>query len=96
MAHPTITPRAYLGIYAVLLLLTLTTYGIATHAHLGVAEVPVALAIAATKTLLVALFFMHLLYTSRLTWVVMGMGVLFLGIMLFGTLSDYWTRGWVP
>jgi cytochrome c oxidase subunit 4 len=96
MAHPTITPRGYLIVYAALLLLTLTTYLLATTAHLGVVEVPVALGIAATKTVLVGLFFMHLIYTSRLTWLVVAAGVLFLGIMLSLTLADYWTRGWIP
>jgi cytochrome c oxidase subunit 4 len=96
MAHPTITPRLYLLIYVVLLLLTLTTYLLATTAHLGVVEVPVALGIAATKTVLVGLFFMHLIYSSRLTWLVIAAGVLFLGIMLSLTMADYLTRGWIP
>jgi hypothetical protein len=39
---------------------------------------------------------MHLLYSSRLTWLVVGGAVLFLGIMLTLTMSDYLTRGWLP
>jgi cytochrome c oxidase subunit 4 len=96
MAHPTVAPRTYILVYGALLALTFTTYWIATHAHLGVVEIPVALGIAAAKTLLVGLFFMHLLYTNRLVWLVLATGVLFLGIMLTLTLADYWTRGWIP
>jgi caa(3)-type oxidase subunit IV len=44
----------------------------------------------------VALFFMHLLHFSRLTWLAAAAGLLFLGIMLALTLSDYWTREWMP
>jgi cytochrome c oxidase subunit 4 len=95
MAHPNITPRLYFIIYGMLLLLTLTTYLLATAAHLGALEVPVALGIAATKTVLVGLFFMHLIYSSKLTWLVMATGVLFLGIMISLTLADYVTRGWM-
>jgi cytochrome c oxidase subunit 4 len=95
MGHPNIAPRSYLLIYVLLLLLTLTTYGIATTAHLGAGEVPVALGIAAAKTVLVGLFFMHLIYSSRLTWLVIAAGVLFLAIMITLTLADYWTRDWM-
>jgi cytochrome c oxidase subunit 4 len=79
-----------------LLLLTATTALIAINLHLGRWEIPVALGIAGAKTLLVGLFFMHLLYSNRLTWLVVAAGVLFFVIMLSLTLADYWTRHWVP
>jgi cytochrome c oxidase subunit 4 len=82
-------------VYGALLVLTLSTYWIATHASMGTWEIPVALGIAAVKTMLVGLFFMHLLYTNRLTWLVIAAGLLFLAIMLSLTLADYWTRGWM-
>jgi cytochrome c oxidase subunit 4 len=96
MAHPTVTPKTYLAVYVALLGFTLTTYLIAVNLHLGGGEVPVALGIAGTKTVLVGLFFMHLAYSNRLIWLIMAAGVLFFVIMLVGTLSDYWTRGWLP
>jgi cytochrome c oxidase subunit 4 len=96
MAHPNLTPRTYFIIYLMLLLLTLTTVLIAERAHLGKWEVPVALGIAVTKTILVALFFMHLLQSNWLVWLICATGVLFLGIMLAITWSDYVTRDWLP
>jgi cytochrome c oxidase subunit 4 len=95
MAHPIVLPRTYLLVFGALILLTGTTY-LLSGQHLGGWELPMALGIACTKTVLVGLFFMHLLYGSRLTWVVVATGVVFLGIMLVLTMSDYATRGWLP
>ena len=95
MAHPTVATRTYLGIYVALIALTLTTE-LLSRAELGRWEVPAALGIATVKTVLVALFFMHLVQSPRLTWLIVLGGVLFLGILLLGTLSDYQTRDWLP
>jgi cytochrome c oxidase subunit 4 len=78
----------------VLLALTLTTY-LAAFLNIGPLHVPVALAIAATKAALVTLFFMHLWGSTRLTWLVVSAGVVFLGILFSLTLSDYWSRDWM-
>jgi cytochrome c oxidase subunit 4 len=96
MSHPAVPPRTYFFVYAALVCLTATTYLTATQLHPGGWEVPIALGIAACKTVLVALFFMHLLNAGKLTWLILGAGVLFLAIMLTLTLADYWTRGLVP
>ena len=45
--------------------------------------------IAVTKATLVVLFFMHVRYSSRLTWVIVVSGFFWLGIMFLFTLSDY-------
>ena len=42
------------------------------------------------------LFFMHLRYSSHLTWIIAGAGVIWLAHLLIFTLSDYLTRGWLP
>ncbi len=52
----------------------------------------VALAIAIFKATLVILFFMHVKYSSRLTKVVVGVGVFFLLILLSLTMTDYLSR----
>ena len=53
------------------------------------------LAIACTKALLVILFFMHVRWSSRLTWVVVASGFFWL-LILFGLgMTDYISRGWV-
>ena len=46
--------------------------------------------------ILVALFFMHIKGSSRLLRLAATVGVIWLLIMLSLTLSDYFTRGWVP
>jgi len=53
------------------------------------------LGIAITKALLVILFFMHVRWSTRLTWLVVASGFFWL-LILFGiTMTDYLTRGWV-
>ncbi len=46
------------------------------------------------KASLVILFFMHLFYSTRLTWVVALSGLLWLGILITYTMTDYLTRNW--
>ncbi len=91
---PHISSRTlYFGIFATLLALTALTTGVA-FVNLGVFSFAVAMIIALAKATLVVLYFMHVRYSSRLTWAVIGTGVFFL-LLLFGlTLSDYLTRGW--
>jgi cytochrome c oxidase subunit 4 len=94
MSHPTVSPKLYLAVYAALLGLTGTTVWLSLQ-ELGAWEIPIALGIAASKTILVALFFMHLLHSPRLVWLIVAGGVVFLGIMMLGTLADYLTRDWL-
>jgi cytochrome c oxidase subunit IV len=94
MAEHIVPPRTYLLVFAILLVLTYTTYTVA-FIDLGPWSVAVALAIAIGKALLVALFFMHLRYSPRLIWIVAAGGLFWLGILLALTLSDYLTRGWL-
>jgi cytochrome c oxidase subunit 4 len=56
----------------------------------------VALSIAVLKATLVVLYFMHVRYSSKLTWVFVCSGFLWLLILFAFTLSDYFTRHWVP
>jgi cytochrome c oxidase subunit 4 len=56
----------------------------------------VALSIAVIKATLVVLYFMHVRYSSKLTWVFVGAGLVWLIILFAFTLSDYMTRTWVP
>ena len=53
------------------------------------------MSIACSKGLLVVLYFMHVKYSSKLTWVFAGSGVLWLLILFALTLSDYVSRGWI-
>ena len=94
MTQPLVPRHVYYGVYGALLALTLLTVGIA-YLDLGRMNVVAALGIAIGKALLVMLFFMHLRYSSRLTWVIAGAGVFWLAYLLIFTLSDYFTRGWL-
>lgn len=86
--------KTYAGILLALLALTVITTLVA-FIDLGNFSVVVALAIAVTKMLLVALFFMHVRYSTRLTRLVIVGGLMWLAILLMLTLSDFFTRGWM-
>lgn len=85
--------KTYVGVLVSLLALTGITTAVA-YIDLGPFSVVVALAIAVCKMLLVALFFMHIRHSSQLTKLVVLGGLMWLGIMLMLTLSDFATRGW--
>ena len=91
MEHVIVRPRTYVAIYVALVFLTLLTTAVAFF-DLGLANPVVALSIAILKATLVVLFFMHLKYGTRLTWVVAGASVFWLGILLLLILSDYAAR----
>ena len=86
--------RTYYMIFAVLLLLTAVTVSAACF-DLGRMNTVVALTIAVTKATLVILFFMHVYYSSRLTWIVLGAAFFWLIVMITGTMSDMVSRGWL-
>src|ERR1700730_14802296 len=86
--------KTYALVFAGLIVLTVVTTAVA-FVDLGAFSVVVALAIAVCKMLLVALFFMHVRHSSRLTKLVVLAGVLWLAIMIGFTLSDVATRGWL-
>jgi cytochrome c oxidase subunit 4 len=91
MSHPIVPPRVYLTVWALLLTLTAATVYIA-GIDLGVLNVVVMLGIAATKAVLVILFFMHVRYASRLTWLVVASGFVWFGILVLFTMADVLTR----
>ena len=84
--------RTYLTIFAILIVLTAITVSV-SFLNLGPFNTVVAIVIAVTKALLVILFFMHVRYSSRLTWAVVVGGFFWLALLLFMTLADYVTRG---
>lgn len=93
MSTHILSPRVYLVVFALLIALTLLTVGL-SFVELRAFHAPVGLLIAACKGLLVACFFMHVLHSGRLIWMVAGTGLFWLGIMLGLTLTDYLTRAW--
>jgi cytochrome c oxidase subunit 4 len=96
MSERLITPRSYIIVCVILVLLTFLTLG-ASFVHLrGVWHIVAGLIIGLCKASLVVLFFMHALVSSRLTWIVIAVSVFWLGLLLVLTLCDYLTRGLVP
>jgi len=81
----------YLVVWIVLLLFTALTYLTGTR-HLGAWALPIALTIAAIKSALVALIFMHLKDSSGATRLVFATALVFVALLLFFTLADVATR----
>ena len=86
--------KLYLMVFGALIVGTILTVAVA-KVDLGPLNNVVMLAIACTKALLVVLYFMHVRWSSRLTWVFAGSGFVWLLIMFSLTLSDYMSRGWI-
>lgn len=97
MAHtnePHIVPtRVYYTIFAILMFCTYLTVQIA-FMDLGALNTIGALVIATFKATIVVLFFMHVKYSTRLTWAVVLGSIFWLGILLALTFGDYLTRAW--
>jgi cytochrome c oxidase subunit 4 len=94
MSGHIVSTRVYYAIFLVLMVLTAVTVAVAFF-DLRFMNTVVALTIAVTKATLVVLFFMHVRWATRLTWVVIGSGFVWLAIMIALTMSDYLSRGWV-
>lgn len=82
----------YVKILVALLFLTGLTTAVA-YVDLGAFSTVVALSIACVKMLLVALFFMHVRHSTKLTKLVVLGGMLWLMILLLLTMTDFVTRG---
>jgi len=85
--------RTYYVIFGILMLCTYLTVQ-AAFFDLGPFNTVAALTIAVFKAALVVLFFMHVKYSTRLTWAVVAGSIFWLGILLALTMSDYLTRAW--
>jgi len=84
----------YFGVWIALLVGTVLTYEVA-KIDLGAYNSAVALIIATTKALLVALFFMHLKGASeKLLKLVVISTVFFLFLLMALAMADYGTRHW--
>lgn len=90
MSH--IAPKSQLyGVFGALMVLTVLTVAV-SRVDLGLLNLPVALAIAVTKAALVVLIFMEVKFSPKLIQVSAAVGFLFLGIMVYYTMTDYLSR----
>jgi len=93
MAARILPGSTYYKTFGALIVLTGLTVAL-SFLHLGEWHAVAGLTIAVCKASLVGLFFMHLLHTKRLSWLALGSGLFWLGILMALTLSDYLTRHW--
>lgn len=95
MAEIAVSKRTYIFVWIALMCLTGLTGGI-SFINLHEWSTVIALVIAAIKALLVATFFMHLLYEKqKIVWVWSAVGIIWLSILIILTMDDYITRGFL-
>jgi cytochrome c oxidase subunit IV len=81
----------YLAIFGALIALTVITVG-ASYVDFGRANTVIAVLIATTKALFVAIYFMHLRHDRRFNALVFVSGLFFLSFLFLFTLADTSTR----
>jgi cytochrome c oxidase subunit IV len=91
-SEPLISVRVYTIVFLTLIALTLLTTAVAFVDLGGELNSVAAVSIAVRKALLVILYFMHVRYSDRLTWVFAGAGFFWLVILVTLTMSDALTR----
>ena len=91
--EPIVSKKTYALTLLALLLLTLLTV-LLGFIDMGPLNMVVAVTIAALQASLIASFFMHALYESKLVRIVLAGGVIWFLILISLTLSDYISRGW--
>ena len=84
--------RTYLAVGGALLILTAVTVGV-SFLPMGGWNAIVALGLASFKAMLVALFFMHLLYDKKVFMIVFVVSIMMLGIFIGLTMFDTLRRG---
>jgi cytochrome c oxidase subunit 4 len=94
MSQHIIPPRTYYTIFAILMGLLVATVG-GSYLPLGRFHLAFALMIATAKAVLIVLYFMHVRFGNRLTWVFSSAAFFWLAILLFLGSMDFGSRGWV-
>lgn len=97
MTPHVLSAKTYLLVLLGLLLLTALTLGVSLLPLSGRWHTLLGLSIGMVKATLVVLFFMHVIFTPRLTWVVLAVTIFWLvGVLFVLSLTDYLTRGLLP
>lgn len=94
MSSHIVPVRTYLAVFAALMILMIVTVA-AAYGPFGRLHVPIALTIAVIKTLLIMMYFMHLKYSHKLTWLFAGASSLWLLILIAFLVSDFSSRSWI-
>jgi cytochrome c oxidase subunit IV len=93
MAESITQPRVYVYVFAGLIGLTIATVLLA-YVEMGPLHALVGLSIAIAKGILILLYFMHWLESYPMNRVIALSGLLWLGILIVMTQSDFFTRDW--
>jgi|SRR5215203_339709 len=93
-SHHVAPLKVYYGVFAILMVGTALTVLVAFY-DLGRLNNVMMLSIACIKAMFVILYFMHVRWSSRLTWVIVASGFFWLMILFTFTMSDYLSRGWL-
>ena len=92
MSEHIVSVRVYVTIFLVLLVGTaLTVWAAFIDFPFGLNTI-IAMTIAVTKATFVVLYFMHVRYSSRLIWVILGSAFFWMEILFAFTFADYMTR----
>jgi len=94
--EPVVSVRTYALVLLALILLTFLTVGISFIHLSGGWHITFGLLIGVVKASLVALFFMHLLHSPRLSWLIVFLALVWLLLLFALTLADYFTRELIP
>ncbi len=93
MAEHIVSVRVYVTIFLMLLVGTaLTVWAAFIDFPFGLNTL-IAMTIAVTKATFVVLYFMHVRYSARLVWVIIGSALFWMAILFAFTFADYLTRG---
>ena len=84
---------AYFVVFGALMALTILTVFV-SRIDLGEMNTVVAMAVAIVKAAVVILWFMHVIHSPRMTWIVVISSFLWLAVMFALFFSDYLTRAW--
>ncbi len=97
--HHVVPLAVYFKVFAalmVLLVITLVAAAFDLSEYWGPLNVIIAVTIAVIKAVLIILYFMHVRYSSKLTWFFAGVAFLWLMVMFSFTFADYMSRDWMP
>jgi cytochrome c oxidase subunit 4 len=92
--HPSV--ETLIAVFVALMALLGATVAVAEIDLGGPWNFAAATAIAATKAVLIVLFFMNIRYSGALARLVAAAGFFWLVILFALTFADYWTRGGLP
>jgi len=95
MSEHIVPVRIYVTIFLLLLVGTALTVIAAFVDFPGQFNTIVAMTIATAKATAVVLYFMHVRYSTRLVWVIVGSALFWMAILFAFTLADFYTRGWL-